>query len=49
MLIVSPDPRAGDGGPTMTLNHMLTGKGIILDVTVRDVMDARGEYLLLPF
>jgi tyrosinase len=45
MLAVTPDPQSGDGGPTLTLNHILTSVGIIPNATVKDIMDVRGDYL----
>lgn len=45
MLAVMPDPQAGDGGPTVTLGHVLTSFGVLPDVTVGDIMDTKGALL----
>lgn len=45
MAALSPNPQAGDGGPTTTLNHVLTSFGILPDVTIKDIMDTKGSYL----
>jgi len=46
---VTPNPQVGDGGPTMTLNHVMGSLGIIPDITVRDVMDTKGGYLCYEY
>lgn len=45
MLAVTPNPQAGDGGPTTTLNHVLSSLGVLPEVTIRDIMDTKGAYL----
>ena len=49
MKAVTPDPQTGDGGKTMTLNHVMSSLGIIPDVTVKDVMDTKGGYLCYEY
>lgn len=49
MLAVTPDPKNGDPGNTVTLKHIMTSLGIIPDATVGDVMDPSGEYLCYTY
>src|SRR5690348_16283776 len=45
ILAVTPDPQSGDGGGTLTLNHIMSSLGIIPNATVAEVMDIKGGYL----
>jgi tyrosinase len=49
MKAVTPDPQNGDGGPTTTLNHIMSSLGIIPNVTIGDVMDIKGGYLCYEY
>jgi len=49
MKAVTPDPRTGDPGGVITLNHVLGSLGIIPDVTVRDIMNIKGGYLCYEY
>lgn len=49
LLAVTPDPQAGDDGPEITLNHIMSSLGIIPDATVADVMDTTGGYLCYEY
>lgn len=49
MLAVMPNPQAGDNGPTVTLDHVLTSFGVLEDVKVRDIMDTKGSYLCYSY
>jgi tyrosinase len=49
MLAITPDPRNGDPGNIVTLQHIMSSLGIIADATVRDVMDPSGDYLCYTY
>ncbi|KAL2172359.1 hypothetical protein VTG60DRAFT_6198 [Thermothelomyces hinnuleus] len=49
LLAVTPDRQFGDGGPDLTLNHVMSSLGIIPNATVADVMDARGGFLCYEY
>ena len=49
ILAITPDPTAGDGGPNITMNHVLSSLGLIPDVTLKDVMDTKGGYLCYEY
>ncbi|KAK0616891.1 hypothetical protein B0T14DRAFT_568459 [Immersiella caudata] len=49
LLAVTPDPQSGDGGKTLTLNHVMSSLGIIPNATVADVMDIKGGYLCYEY
>jgi len=49
ILAVTPDPKSGDGGGTLTLNHIMSSLGIIPNATVQDVMDTKGGYLCYEY
>lgn len=49
LLDVMPDPKNGDNGSMLTLNHVMTSLGIIPDAIVKDVMDTKGGYLCYEY
>ncbi|KAK1826982.1 hypothetical protein QBC39DRAFT_267962 [Podospora conica] len=49
ILAVTPNPQSGDGGPTITLGHIMSSLGIIPNATVADVMDIKGGYLCYEY
>lgn len=44
-----PDPQHGDGGPTTTLDHIMTSFGMIPDATIREIMDTKGDFLCYKY
>jgi tyrosinase len=49
IVAVTPNPQSGDGGPTLTLGHIMSSLGIIPNATVADVMDIKGGYLCYEY
>lgn len=49
ILAVTPDPKLGNNGSTLTLGHVMSSLGIIPNATVQDVMDIKGGSLCYEY